>query len=86
MAGDIFKFIFFNQNYCIWIQISWKYVPKGPVDKKPALIQIMAWRWIGDKPWWEPISAEFADAYIGLNELAVTTAHDDVIKRKHFPR
>ena len=23
---------------------------------------------------------------LGLNELAVTTAHDDVIKRKHFPR
>ena len=25
------------------------YVPKGPIDNNSALIQLMAWRWTGDK-------------------------------------
>ena len=28
---------------------SLKFVPKGPIDNYPALVQIMAWRRIGDK-------------------------------------
>ena len=27
-----------------------KFVPKGPIDKKSALVQVMAWRRTGDKP------------------------------------
>ena len=27
-----------------------KFVPKGPIDNKPALVSIMACRLIGDKP------------------------------------
>ena len=34
---------FFNENYYISIHISLKFVPKGPVDNKPALVQLMAW-------------------------------------------
>ena len=32
------------------IKISLKFVPKGPIDKIPALVQIMACYWIDDKP------------------------------------
>ena len=49
-ADDIFKCIFFNENCCILIKFSLKYVRKGPIDNNPALVQIMAWRRSGDKP------------------------------------
>ena len=32
------------------IKISLKFVPKGSINNIPALVQIMAWRWPGDKP------------------------------------
>ena len=42
---DIFKYIFLNENVGILqFKISLKFVPKGPVEDIPALIQIMAWR------------------------------------------
>ena len=47
---DIFKCIFLNENVWIPIKISLKFVPKGPINKIPALVQIMAWRRPGDKP------------------------------------
>ena len=49
-ADDIFKCIFFNENVWIPIKISLKFVPKGPINNIPALVQIMAWRRPGDKP------------------------------------
>ena len=49
-ADDIFKRIFFNENVWISIKISLKFVPKGAINKIPALFQIMAWRRPGDKP------------------------------------
>ena len=52
---DIFKRIFFNENVWIAIKISLKFVPKGPTDNIPALVQIMAWRRSGDKPLSEPM-------------------------------
>ena len=54
LADNIFKRIFLNENDKILIQISLKFVPKGPIDNNPALVQIMAWRQIGDKPLFEP--------------------------------
>ena len=47
---DIFKCIFLNENVWIRIKISLKFVPKGPINNCPSLVQIMAWRWPGDKP------------------------------------
>ena len=47
---DIFKCIFLNENMLISIKISLKFVPKGPINIIPALVQIMAWRRSGDKP------------------------------------
>ena len=53
-ADDIFKCIFLNENVWIPIKISLKFVPKGPINDIPALVQIMAWRRPGDKPLSEP--------------------------------
>ena len=55
-ADDTFKHIFFNENVRISIEISLKFVPKGPINSIPALVQIMAWRRPGDKPLSEPVS------------------------------
>ena len=49
-AGDTFKRIFLNVNVIISIKISLRFVPKGPINNIPALVQIMAWRRLGDKP------------------------------------
>ena len=54
---DIFKCIFLNENVWISIKISLKFVPKGPIDNIPSLVQIMAWRWPGDKPLSDPVMA-----------------------------
>ena len=52
---DIFKRIFFDENVWISIQVSLKFVPKGPINNITALVQIMAWRRPGDKPLSEPM-------------------------------
>ena len=52
---DIFKCIFLNENVWISIKSSLKFVPKGPIDNIPALVQIVAWRRPGDKPLYEPM-------------------------------
>ena len=49
-ADDICKCIFMNEKFCILIQISLKFVPKGLIDNKTALVQVMAWRRTGNKP------------------------------------
>ena len=54
-AGDILKCIFLNENTWISIKISLKFVPRGPINKLPALVRIMAWRRSGDKPLSEPM-------------------------------
>ena len=52
---DIFKWVFLNKNVWISIEISLKFVPKGPINDIPSLVQIMAWRRSGDKPLSEPM-------------------------------
>ena len=64
LADDIFKWIFLNENDMILIQISLKFVPRSPIDNKPALVQVMAWRRIGDKPLPEPVMTQFTDTYM----------------------
>ena len=43
-------------------QKSLTFVPKGPINNIPALVQIMAWRRAGDKPLSEAMMPLFADA------------------------
>ena len=54
-ADDTFKCIFLNKNVWIPIEISLTFVPKGPINNIPALVQIMAWRRPGDTPLFEPM-------------------------------
>ena len=74
-ADDILKYIFLKENVWISIKISLKFVPKGPINNIPALVQIMAWRRPGDKPLSEPILVSLGLVYwhiyalLGLNEL-----------------
>ena len=49
--------------------MSPKFVPKGPIDNKPALVQMIAWCRTGDKPLFEPMMTYVADAY--MHHLAV---------------
>ena len=48
------KHIFVNENV----------VPNGPIAKKSALVQVMAWRRTGDKPLPGPMLIQFTDAYM----------------------
>ena len=64
LADDKFKCIFLNGNVRILIKISLKFVPKDPIDCKLALVQVMAWRQIGDKPLPEPMPIQFTNAYM----------------------
>ena len=54
LTEDIFQSIFMNETFCISIWIPLKFVPKGPINNKSALVQVMAWRRTGDKPLPEP--------------------------------
>ena len=66
LADDICKRIILYEKLLIeiLIEISLKFVPKGPIDNNPTLVQIMAWRRIGDKPLSEPMFTRFTDAYM----------------------
>ena len=41
-----------------------KFLPKGPVDNKSALVQAVACRQTGGKPLPEPMLTQFIDAYM----------------------
>ena len=41
-----------NSNDCILIQ---EFVPKGPIDSKPTLAQVLAWGHIGANSFPEPM-------------------------------
>ena len=63
LIDDEFK-LAYNEGLCILIQIWLDFVRKGPIDNKSALVQVMAWQWMGDKPLPEPMLTEFIDAYM----------------------
>ena len=49
-ADDLFKCIFLNEDVWIPTKNSLTFVPEGPINNIPTLVQIMAWRHSGDKP------------------------------------
>ena len=60
------------KSFFILTKISLYFVLKSPTDNIQALVQIMAWRRIGDKPLSEPMLTWFDDAYmqhLGGDEL-----------------
>ena len=54
-ADDTFGRIFLNENLWTLLKNSLKIVPKVRINNIPALVQIMAWRRLGDKPLSEPM-------------------------------
>ena len=54
-SSDTSKRIFLNENARISNKISPKFVPKGPINNIPALVQIKGWYRPGDKPLSEPM-------------------------------
>ena len=54
-VDDIFKCIFLNENIKILINISLEFILKSQINNTPSLVQIMAWRWPGNKPLHEPM-------------------------------
>ena len=66
ITDDIFKSIF---NESVWISITTctillKFIPKGPIDYKSALVQVVAWHRTGEKPLPELMLTQLTDAYI----------------------
>ena len=55
LTDDILKCIFLDWNDRIPIEISLNFVPRSPLDIKPALVQVMARRRTGDNPLPEPM-------------------------------
>ena len=44
LADDNFKCLFLNENDIIPIPISLKFLPRSPIENKPAFVQVMfAW-------------------------------------------
>ena len=63
----------FHENIWIVIKISFKFVPKDPINNIPALIQVMAWHQSGNKPLSEPMMEIYWCIYesLSLNEFTV---------------
>ena len=53
-----------NEKFCILIRIALKFIPKGPIDNKPALVQVMAWHGTGNKPLPELMLTQSTCTYI----------------------
>ena len=61
----MFKWIFLNENAQVSLKISLKFVPKFRINNIPALVQIIAWHCLGDKPFivWTN-DGQFGDTYM----------------------
>ena len=60
--ADIFMGIFLKEIVVYWL----KFVPKGPINNNPTLVQIMVWRQTNDKLS-EPMLAQSDVAYLPLS-------------------
>ena len=56
-----------------FIIVSLKFDHRGPIDKNPALVQIMAWCQTANKPLSDPMMFWFIDVY--MHHLAYLYAH-----------
>ena len=76
--ADIFKCNFLDETVWISIKILLKFLPTGPINNISALVQIMAWHRLGDKPLSEPKWLVYWRIYasLGLNELMLALLSD----------
>ena len=49
-----------------WFEFHLRFFPKGPIDNKSTLVQVMAWHQTGDKLLPEPLLTQFTDTYAAL--------------------
>ena len=61
LADDVFNRIFLNESV---IKMSLQFVPRGSIDIKTALVEVMAWRRTGDRSLPQPMLTQFIDAYM----------------------
>ena len=64
LADDISKRIYLNKKIQSFIEILLRFVPKGAIDNRPALVKIMAWRLFGAKPLSEAMLTRYTDIYM----------------------
>ena len=84
-ADDPFKRIFLNETLRISIKISLNFLPKGPINYIPMLVQIMAWRRRGDKPLSEPMMVSLlTHICITRPQWVNTLRHDDTHMYKYI--
>ena len=89
-ADDIFKCIYLNENAWIAFKNSPKIVPKFPINDIPALVQIMAWPWPGDKSLSEPMMVSLVTHICvtrsqWVNWLALRCVWNDLDACRLFP-
>ena len=63
---------FLNENIYLSIEISFRFVPRSPVNNTPALVQIMAWPSHYLNQWWLVYWCIYPS--LGLNELTLIPA------------
>ena len=66
LADDNLKCIFLNGNDIIPIRIPQKLVPRGPINNKAVLVQVMARRRTGETTLPELMLTLFTDVYISI--------------------
>ena len=59
-----FQLHFHEWKFVYFVRISQKCVTKGQIDCRSALVQVMAWQRIGDRPLPGPILTQYTDAYM----------------------
>ena len=68
-----------NEKFYILIKILLNFVHKGPIGNNPALVETMAWRWIGDNLLYEPMRTRLIDGYCGPRGWWVTVMEAEKI-------
>ena len=90
LPDDIFKCVFLNENLWISLYISLKFAHEVWIDNSSALVLIMAWRRLGDKPLSEPMMVNLP-THISVTRpqwvkrLVKATVHLGNRCVKHFP-
>ena len=66
ISQTFLKLIHLYEIYCVLIQISMKFVHKGPNYKTSTLVETMAWHRTSDIA---QMMAQFTDSYLAIDDL-----------------
>ena len=90
LINDIFKCIFDSKTVCFAVKMSLVFVPEDPIDNKPTLVPIMAWRrtiiWIsGNLVYWSiHLQHSIANKFCGTEAIILT--NDDLVYWRIYAR